>query len=36
MTSVPKPLKFLSNHYNAIKEYQLSLPDSDFKVKAVD
>lgn len=32
MTSVPKPLKFLSGLYTALRDYYLSLPQSDFKV----
>lgn len=32
MTSVPKPLKFLSIHYPAMKEIYNALPHSDFKV----
>jgi 26S proteasome regulatory subunit N1 len=32
MTSVPKPLKFLSSHYKAMRDYYLTLPPSDFKV----
>ena len=32
MTSVPKPLKFLSKQYKALKELYAGLPHSDFKV----
>ena len=32
MTSVPKPLKFLSKHYAGLKEIYHALPASDFKV----
>ena len=32
MTSVPKPLKFLSKHYEGMKDYYSTLPDSSFKV----
>lgn len=32
MTSVPKPLKFLSQHYKGMRDYYLTLPASDFKV----
>ena len=32
MTSVPKPLKFLSSHYEPLKEYYNTLPESEFKV----
>lgn len=32
MTSVPKPLKFLSQHYKGMKEYYNTLAPSDFKV----
>jgi len=32
MTSVPKPLKFLSKHYKALKEHYHTLPESEFKV----
>ena len=32
MTSVPKPLKFLSQHYKAMRDYYNTLPDSEFKV----
>lgn len=32
MTSVPKPLKFLSKHYQGLKEVYNSVPSSDYKV----
>ena len=32
MSSVPKPLKFLSKHYQGMKDLYHSLPASDFKV----
>ena len=32
MTSVPKPLKFLSQHYKGMKDYYNTLAPSDFKV----
>ena len=32
MTSVPKPLKFLSKHYQGMKDYYSTLPASSFKV----
>ena len=32
MTSVPKPLKFLSKHYPGLKELYQTVPASDFKV----
>ena len=32
MTSVPKPLKFLSKHYQGMKDYYSTLADSSFKV----
>ena len=32
MTSVPKPLKFLSKHYEGLKTLYNSLPSSNFKV----
>jgi 26S proteasome regulatory subunit N1 len=31
MTSIPRPLKFLRLHYDAIKEYQENLRQSDQK-----
>ena len=35
MTSVPKPLKFLKNHYDGLKQLHAGLPDTDsFKVSA--
>jgi 26S proteasome regulatory subunit N1 len=33
MTSVPKPLKFLSKHYAGLKDIYHALPASDFKVR---
>ena len=33
MTSVPKPLKFLSKHYKAMRDYYNTLAPSDFKVR---
>ena len=32
MTSVPKPLKFLSKHYKEMRDYYNTLADSEFKV----
>jgi hypothetical protein len=32
MTSVPKPLKFMSTLYKDLRDYYLGLPQSDFKV----
>jgi 26S proteasome regulatory subunit N1 len=32
MTSVPKPLKFLSKHYKEMRDYYNTLPSSEFKV----
>jgi hypothetical protein len=32
MTSVPKPLKFLSQHYKGMRDYYNTLAPSDFKV----
>lgn len=32
MTSVPKPLKFLSQHYKGMKDYYNTLAPSDFKL----
>jgi 26S proteasome regulatory subunit N1 len=32
MTSVPKPLKFLSKHYPGLKEVYNATPSSDYKV----
>lgn len=32
VTSVPKPLKFLSNHYKKMKEMYEAITDNDFKV----
>ena len=35
MTSVPKPLKFLKNHYDGLKQLHAGLPETDsFKVSA--
>lgn len=36
MTSVPKPLKFLRKHYDSVKTYYESMPDSDNKPKLAD
>ena len=36
MTSVPKPLKFLSKHYAGLKVLYNSLPSSNFKVSIDD
>ena len=36
MTSVPKPLKFLSQHYKALRDYYLTLGPSDFKVNILN
>jgi 26S proteasome regulatory subunit N1 len=35
MTSVPKPLKFLSKHYTGLKEIYHATPSSDFKVRVI-
>jgi hypothetical protein len=35
MTSVPKPLKFLREHYQGIKEHYNTLEKSKFKVKNI-
>lgn len=32
MTSVPKPLKFLSSHYKSLRDHYHTLPSNDFKV----
>jgi 26S proteasome regulatory subunit N1 len=36
MTSVPKPLKFLSELYKPLRDYYISLPQSDFKYELAD
>ena len=36
MTSVPKPLKFLRKHYDSVKAYYESMPESDNKPKLAD
>ena len=36
MTSVPKPLKFLRKHYDSVKSYYESMPESDNKPKLAD
>ncbi len=36
MTSIPKPLKFLSPHYKGIKEFYETLRESEFKKEVAD